>query len=131
LTDNELKLINALRDDFNRRCNSDPDFKSQVCNFNKLMSFTVKDSGNTYTLRLANGQALEVQQGAPTTRPDIQTTCSLEHLMGILTGDIPPQAAIMHPKIRILGSPADLSFVKKFILKESAHLRQLISTIQA
>ena len=129
MTDNELEIMNTLRSDFNNRCSNDPNFFSQVHHFNRLLCFTVKDSGNTYSIRLLNGQALEVQQGTPVQRPDIRMNCSLKHLMGILTGEIPPAAAVMHPQIRILGSPADLAFVKKFILKESAHLRELAKTM--
>lgn len=129
MTDAELKIINALRDDFNKRSSADPSFRSQVCTFNKMISFTVKDTGNTYTMRLLDGRALDVQTGTPPQRPDIQMNCSLEHLIGILTGDIPPAAAIMNPKIRILGSPADLSFIKKFLLKESAHLREIADSL--
>ena len=130
-TEDEWKIFNTLKNEFNKRSDADPHFKNNVSKFNRNILFTVTDSKNSYLFRLQDGKALDIQQVLTSPgHTHITMQSSIKHLMGILCGQISPGAALMHPQIRIRGSPADLAFIKKFLLRESQEMRNLAQSLQ-
>ena len=124
----ELIIFNALRDEFNRRSGSDRDFHNSVADWNRILQFTITDSNNTYNIQFQNGQISPILTG-PVARPNITVKSSLKNVLAILCGQLDPMGAVMTRKITVLGSPGDLSFLKKFILKESPKIREIAKTV--
>jgi len=86
------------------------------------------DNGDTYHFRIENGQAGDVIEG-PAQNPDISMDAPMKKIMGILVGQIPPTRIIMEPSVKIRGSPHDLMFINKFLLKETPKIREILKTM--
>jgi len=124
----ELRIFNALRDEFNKRSSADKDFHQSVADWNRILQFTITDSNNTYNIQFQNGQISPILTGS-VARPNITVKSSLKNILAILCGQLDPVGAVMTRKITVLGSPSDLSFLKKFILKESPKIREIAKTV--
>lgn len=120
----ELRVFNAIRDDFNQRSKTDMVFHNNVVNFNRTIQFNITDTGNAYFIQLNNGQASPISSGTAT-NSQVAMTSNFKTLLGILSGAINPSAAVMTNRVKIRGSPADLMFINKFLLKESHNIREL------
>jgi len=125
----ELRAFNTLKDDFNSRSNCDPAFRNNVAQFNRLIELSVKDTGNVYHFATVNGIIPEIVQGPPPRRADVTMAASFKHMLAILIGQINPAAALMRPDITIRGSPADLAFIKRFLLRETKSMKDLVKTL--
>jgi len=124
----ELLIFNTLRDEFNRRSQTDRDFRSNVADWNRSLQFTITDTNNTYNIQFQNGQITPILKGS-VVRPNITVKSSLRNVLAILCGQMDPMGAVMTRKITVLGSPGDLAFIKKFILKESPRIREIAKTV--
>lgn len=127
--ENEMKVFNTLREDFNNRSDRDPSFHTNVSRFNRLLQFTVNDTGNVYHFNITDGKIPEIVSGPSPATPNLTMVASLKHMLAILVGQINPAAALMHPQIKIRGSPGDLAFIKRFLLRETKTMRDLVKTM--
>jgi len=125
----EMNIFNTLRDEFNRRGQNDPNFLNQVSKFNRTLQITVTDNDNTYHFSIRNGQADDLKNGAAP-KPDISLSSPMKKIMAILVGQLTPSRIVFEKDIRIRGTPGDLAFINKFLLKESPEIRRIAKTIQ-
>lgn len=127
--DDRVRIFATLGEEFNKRCAADPTFKHNVQHFCKTLQVTVSDVGETYYVSIEHGCASPLFEGvAP--RADIFLSAPMKKILAILVGQIPPTRIIMEPDIKIRGSPPDLMFINKFLLKETPRIRELIKSIR-
>jgi len=118
------KLFEFIRANFNRKVDTEPDFRALVANFNKTIFFSLEDGGR-YCFSLVNGYVPEIKEGTPL-RFDIKIMTNTENLLALLSGKLDPMQAMMTRKLRVSASLQDVAWLKRFLNLNKSTISNII-----
>jgi len=107
------QLFEFIREGFNKKVDTDPAFRQQVCNFNKSILFVLSDNG-VFNFTIRDGHVPAITEGTPLSW-NIKVMTNTPDLLALLSGKLDPTQAILSRKLRVSSSLQDLAWLKRFL----------------
>jgi putative sterol carrier protein len=118
------QLLECIRERFNERSQTDPEFRKSLGGFDRTISFSLSDDAD-YFMSVVNGKVPSIQKGKPLSA-NIKITTNKKNFIGILSGQLDPMKAMLSGMIKISASIQDIAWMKKLIDKNKKDIAELV-----
>lgn len=118
------RLLECIRESFNKRAQNDPVFRKSLVGFDRIISFSLTDDTD-YFMSVVNGQVPAIQKGKPLSA-NIKIITDKNNLINVLTGQLDPMKAMLCGKVKVSASLIDIAWLKKLIDNNKKEIAELV-----
>jgi putative sterol carrier protein len=118
------RLLECIRESFNKRSQNDPVFRKSLVGFDRIISFSLTDDTD-YFMSVVNGQVPAIQKGKPRSA-NIKIITDKNNLIYVLTGQLDPMKAMLSGKVKVSASLIDIAWLKKLIDNNKKEIAELV-----